>query len=399
MPIRLMSGLGSQDEADAIAWAADNGADVISCSWGPLDGSWGDPGDPAHRAFVPMPDSTRLAIEHALTAGRGGKGCVICFAAGNGNESVDNDGYASHPDVVAVAACNDRGLRSVYSDTGQALVCAFPSNDFAFDGVAALPLPAPEGGVWLEPHPGPQTVGVWTTDRSGNQGYNRGGRALAGDVDGHYTNKFGGTSSACPGVAGVAALVLAVDPTLGHAEVKALLQQACDRIDSANANYDPVTGHSLLYGFGRLNAATAVALAGGARVGPQRAAGTAAPRAAARAPSTQRTPVTVVAFRASTETWTLSFTVAGAPIVSVFVRRKNAPESGQYLALQAKDGAQAGSIAVGAGDYEYTVLLQGGVPGGNGTLTVQRDAKTPVEIPVTLDSRGNGGRVGTIHVE
>jgi hypothetical protein len=32
MPLRLVSGLGSQDEADAVAWAADHGADVISCS-------------------------------------------------------------------------------------------------------------------------------------------------------------------------------------------------------------------------------------------------------------------------------------------------------------------------------------------------------------------------------
>lgn len=32
MPIRLASSLGSQDEADAFIWAAQNGADVISCS-------------------------------------------------------------------------------------------------------------------------------------------------------------------------------------------------------------------------------------------------------------------------------------------------------------------------------------------------------------------------------
>ena len=32
MPIRLASGLGSQQEADAFLWAAQNGADVISCS-------------------------------------------------------------------------------------------------------------------------------------------------------------------------------------------------------------------------------------------------------------------------------------------------------------------------------------------------------------------------------
>ena len=45
MPIRLVSGLGSIQEAKAFKWAADNGADVISCSWGPPDGDWFDPSD------------------------------------------------------------------------------------------------------------------------------------------------------------------------------------------------------------------------------------------------------------------------------------------------------------------------------------------------------------------
>ncbi len=265
MPIRLMSGLGSQGEADALAWAADNGADVISCSWGPTDGDWFDPTDPAHRAFVRLGDNTRLAIEYALETGRGGKGCVICWAAGNGNESVDNDGYASHRGVIAVAACNDRGTRSVYSDTGKALWCAFPSDDDQLDAVTRLPNPPPVGGVWNVDHPAPRTPGVWTTDQSGRPGYNRGRSTAAGDSAGHYTNSFGGTSSATPGVAGVAALVLARNKKLRYQQVKDILKRACDRIDTAKGRYDRTTGHSPLYGYGRLNAAKAVKLAVPAR--------------------------------------------------------------------------------------------------------------------------------------
>jgi subtilisin-like proprotein convertase family protein len=235
MPVRLNSELGSQSEADSFAWAADHGADVISCSWGPPDGDWFDPTDPQHQVFEALPDSTRLAIDYAVTKGRKGRGSVVLFAAGNGNESVDNDGYASYPKVIAVAACNDRGVRSVYSDFGSAVHCSFPSNDFGFDE---------------ENRPEPLTDGIWTTDRSGARGYGTG----------DYTSSFGGTSSACPGAAGVAALVLSRNPALRWDQVRDLLKRSCDRIDAANGAYD-ASGHSDKYGYGRLNAFAAVQLA------------------------------------------------------------------------------------------------------------------------------------------
>ena len=236
MPIRLASALGSQDEADAFVWAAQNGADVISCSWGPSDGVWFEPNDPVHKQKVPLPDSTRLAIEFAINKGRNGKGCVILFAAGNGNESVDNDGYASYQKVIAVAACNDYGTRSAYSDFGQAVWCAFPSNN----GESS------------------QTTGIWTTDRSGVVGYNSGSRNL-GDAPGNYTNQFGGTSSACPGAAGVAALIIARNPNLRWDEVRDIIKRSCDRIDQAGGKYD-ANGRSPFYGYGRMNALKAVEL-------------------------------------------------------------------------------------------------------------------------------------------
>jgi len=237
MPIRLIAGLGSQAEADAIAWAAQHGADVISCSWGPADGDWKKPKDPKHREVYPLPPATRLAIEYALEKGRGGKGCVICWAAGNGNEPVDNDHYAAHPGVVTVAACNVDGKRNGNSDKGKALWCAFPSGDKTAK----------------------KLTGLWTTDWSGGRGYNSAGKA--GDAAGNYCNTFAGTSGAAPGVAGVAALVLALNKKLRGVQVKDILRHACDRIDPRRGRYDRATGHSPLYGFGRLNALQAVKLA------------------------------------------------------------------------------------------------------------------------------------------
>jgi len=251
MPIRLVANLGSQAEADAFAWAADHGADVISCSWGPADGEWWNPQDATHQQQVSLPDSTRLAINYAVDKGRDGKGCVITWAAGNGNESVENDGYASYEKVIAVAACNDRNTRSIYSDYGASVWCAFPSNDI--------------GSAQFN-HPEPLTPGIWTTDREGKAGYNPGvlnpGATGPGDDSGHYTNRFGGTSSACPGAAGIAALIIAANPNLRWHQVKAILRQATVKIDPEGGSYDSA-GHSPYYGYGRLDATQAVQLARG----------------------------------------------------------------------------------------------------------------------------------------
>jgi subtilisin family serine protease len=251
MPLKLTKPLGARVEADAFYWAADNGADIISCSWGPADGHWADPKDPRHEKQFPIAASTRLAIEYAATKGRDGKGCIIFFGAGNGNESVDNDGYPSHPLVIAVGACNDQNRRSAYSDYGKAIWCCFPSGDMAHPD----PNYKPATSI-------PQTRGIRTTSLSGK---------LTSENTAGYTDLFSGTSSACPGAAGVAALVLAANPALTRENVRQILADCCDKIghpdDGPLGQYDE-NGHSPYYGHGRLNARRAVELAI-ERVSPQ----------------------------------------------------------------------------------------------------------------------------------
>ncbi|MCB0663972.1 MAG: S8 family serine peptidase, partial [Saprospiraceae bacterium] len=235
MPIRINAVVGSMAEAEAFRYAADNGADIISCSWGPVDGPWYDPSSPEHKQYVGLPDSTRLAIEYALEKGRGGKGALICWAAGNGNEDIKTDGYASFSKVIAVSACNDSGKRSVYSDYGTNVWCCFPSGDFEY-----IPFN----------HPRPLTPGIFTTDRMDYLGYS------GGDV----TNNFTGTSASAPGVAGILALILESAPEISNDEAKDILKASCEQIDRENGNYNG-KGHSKWYGYGRPNAARAVQIA------------------------------------------------------------------------------------------------------------------------------------------
>ena len=150
---------------------------------------------------------------------------------------VDLDGYASYSGVIAVGACDDTGKKAPYSDHGNAVWCCFPSNHYYRSS----------------------TPGIWTTDRMGHVGYDP-GRTQQGDAEGNYTNSFGGTSSACPGAAGVAALIISRNPSLTGDQVRDILRKCCDRLDPRGGNYD-ANGHSPFYGYGRLNARKAVELA------------------------------------------------------------------------------------------------------------------------------------------
>ena len=86
--------------------------------------------------------------------------------------------------------------------------------------------------------------GVWTTDRTGTNGYNQ-----AAGTNGDYT-AFSGTSAATPLAAGLGALLLSVDTNLTRAQVRSRLRSSCEKVGEVTYT----AGTNLFYGFGRVNA-------------------------------------------------------------------------------------------------------------------------------------------------
>jgi len=217
----LSTVVGSREEAESLHWAADHGADVICCAWAP-------PRPTAETGKLPT--HTRDALDYCLTRGRDGKGCVIVFSAGNDGSDLALNGYASHPGVIAVGACNCHGKHPSYSGWGDALWCVFPSND-------------PDDPIGA-------SMTYLTTAPVGS--------LLDGEA--FYTTRFGFTSAATAAVAGICALVVSANPDLTFTEVKAVLRDSCEKIDPDGGSYD-AHGHSPLYGYGRPDVARAVELA------------------------------------------------------------------------------------------------------------------------------------------
>ena len=85
-------------------------------------------------------------------------------------------------------------------------------------------------------------------------------------INGGYTRVFGGTSSAAPHVAGVAALVLSVNPCLTREEVKYVIESTCTKIRPDLYVYGNDPNHpngtwNIEVGYGLVNAYAAVQLA------------------------------------------------------------------------------------------------------------------------------------------
>lgn len=196
--------------ARAIAYAADpsledasaspdDGAHVISCSLGPNSPDW------------IMESVLALALEFAATRGRGGRGTPSFWAVSNGNGPIAGDEVCSSPHVLAVGRANRMGLPGG-SAYGSELSFLAPGVD------------------------------VYSTTSGGGYGFNT------------------GASFAAPAAAGVAALLLQLQPGWTNRQLRDHLCRACTKIGPESftpAAPDP-QGRNDNCGFGLLNAAAAV---------------------------------------------------------------------------------------------------------------------------------------------
>jgi hypothetical protein len=222
---------------DMFNYCINNGADVVSCSWGATDPQ-----------FM-LNDIKKNAIAKAAREGRNGKGCVICYAAGN--EGLDYVNYYSqHPDVICVSACTSKDEYATYANRGAEVTICAPSN-----------------GDW----PITAARAWWDEGIADEDGDNR--FWMDGKSRGNKYKHFGGTSSATPLVAGICALILSANPSLTAKEVKEIVIKTADKIGDPS-EYD-ARGHSDKFGYGRINADRAVAEALRRR---DLAGGTVAPR-------------------------------------------------------------------------------------------------------------------------
>jgi len=201
---------------NSFLWAKEQGADVISCSWGTYSVS----------------DGLKTTIDSIALSGRNGRGTPIFFAAGNdglGQFAWDDD-EAALESVIAVGASTDKNERAYFSNYGSALDLVAPGGDGYSTG-----------------------FGIATTDLTGYIGYE-----LNSPTHPNYTfasdyTGFHGTSAATPMAAATAALMLSINPNLTRNEIKSILQTTADKIGSTPY----INEKNIYFGYGKINAGAA----------------------------------------------------------------------------------------------------------------------------------------------
>ncbi len=182
------------DIVEGLYFAADQGARVVSMSFGVYE-SWG----------LWDLDLVRDALQYAYD-----KGLLLVAASGNENGNV-----ARFPGSDARTLCVGGTNRS---DERKHIGDSSSENWWGASYGPDIDVVAP-------------CLEIPTTDRLGGSGYD----------PGDYYDRFNGTSSATPHVAGMGALLFSLRPSLSHVEARAIIERTCDKITPSLYSYSNIT--------------------------------------------------------------------------------------------------------------------------------------------------------------
>jgi serine protease len=191
MALKLFDSYGNGNTVDAIdciEYAVNNGAKVLSNSWGGLSSN-------------PM---EILALKDEIEAADA-NGVLFIASAGNDGIDNDNDEYRAYPasydcnNIISVMATDSNDARSIWN-YGRSTNWGAVSVDLAAPGSVILSCV-------------PYSVCNY-------------------DVCHKYYESWGGTSMAAPHVAGACALVWSVNPSLSHLQVKDIILKSVDKLPS-----------------------------------------------------------------------------------------------------------------------------------------------------------------------
>ena len=215
----IATNFADTEVAEGLYFAADNGARVVSMSFG----------------VYPSWMVWNFAIIQAALQYCQDKNVVLVAASGNENQNVCRF-PGSDPRTLTVGGSNRADVRKAVGDTS---IESFWGACFGPDVDVVAPC--------LE---------IPTTDRLGAAGY----------TPTDYDMRFNGTSSATPHVAALAGLVISVNPGLTSAEVRKIISETTDKINAGPYVYLPTAGKPFgtwtnEVGYGRINAERALLVA------------------------------------------------------------------------------------------------------------------------------------------
>ncbi len=193
--------------ANGVEYAVDNGADILSCSWG----------GPNTQAL-----SNAFSIAHE-------QDCVCIASAGNASRNTPS--YpATISTVIAVAASNQNDGRCNFSNYGYKIDVSAPGGDsddelgypYIHDNILSLRANGTDMYSVFEGY-----AGIFIVDND------------------YYRAR--GTSMACPYVAGLAALLKSANPNYSGDDIRTCILLGADNIDQNNPGFEG------LIGAGRIN--------------------------------------------------------------------------------------------------------------------------------------------------